>query len=71
MADFRLRERELPPLPPAFLDDFSQLLIACRRADVRLIPSLLSFEFFHPLGAEVRDVTSSGRAALVFGNDGE
>jgi len=60
-----------PPLPAAFLEDFRGLLDACRRADVRLVPSLLSFELFQP-AVELNDgLVKRGRRALVFGNPGE
>lgn len=57
-----------PPLPGAFLDDFARLLAACRAARVRLIPSLLSFEFFLPILEHRGGPTSGGRGAFVLGH---
>jgi len=55
-----------PALPEGFLGDFERLLVAAARAGVRLVPSLLSFEFFQPLVAH-GDVFRGGRAPIVFG----
>jgi hypothetical protein len=59
-----------PALPPAFVQDFEGLLLACRAAGVRLWPSLLSFELFRPLEVRADGVTLSGRGAFVFGRLG-
>lgn len=56
----------LPPLPRQFLDDFEQLLEACARAEVRLVPSLVSFELFLPI-EDQGGPTSGGRSAFVLG----
>ena len=66
---FVLRGAELPALPQRFGDDFRALLQACERAQVKLLPSLVSFEFFHPIEEQTGGVCSRGRAALVFGDD--
>lgn len=58
-----------PPLPTAFLDDFEELLRAASRAGVKLLPSLLSFEFFLPRSALTGgSAFTGGRAPIVFGN---
>lgn len=56
---------EMPPLPLAFLADFESLCEACVAADVRLIPSLVSFEWFGYIDDKKR-----GRHELVFGRAG-
>lgn len=56
---------EPPGLPQGFLDDFARLLDACRRAGVRLIPSLLSFELFLPINEQSGGPESGGRGAFV------
>jgi len=64
-VQFHLREGVVPPaLGDDFLADFAALLEACRAAGVRLLPSLLSFEWFLPATRYSR-----GRSALVFGVD--
>ncbi len=58
-----------PPLPPAFLEDFEGLLRAASRAGVKVLPSLLSFEFFLPMVAQAGGrAFSGGRAPIVFGD---
>ncbi len=64
----RLRGPELPALEPAFLEDFDEWLGALAHHGLRLIPVLLSFEFFHPVEWQLGGVPSGGRSALVFGN---
>lgn len=66
---FVTRGAPLPTLPRAYLDDFRALLAACDDAGVRLLPSLVSFELFHPIEIQRGDVPSRGRAALVFGDE--
>jgi len=61
----------LPPLPESFLADFEALFRVAAEAGVKLMPSLCSFELFHPLESQGPDVFSRGRGALVFGNDGD
>lgn len=56
-----------PPLPELFLHDFQGLLTACRNSGTRLLPSLLSFEFFQPLVDVDGRVHKRGREAFVFG----
>ncbi len=63
--------RDPPALPPPFVRDFDGLLAACEAADVRLWPSLVSFEFFGPLRRYDERVTSGGRGTLVFGAKGD
>jgi hypothetical protein len=58
-------ERDLPPLGPAFVEDFRGLLRACRAAGVRLIPSLVSFELFQPAIRKTSGVIARGRARFV------
>jgi len=65
---FVLGDAELPPLPQSYLDDFRALLRACENAGVKLMPSLTSFEMFHPIDVQHAGVCSRGRAALVFGD---
>ena len=52
-----------------FRTDFVRLLQACQRTGMTLIPSLMSFEWFHPLApVDGRpDFTHSGRANFVRG----
>jgi hypothetical protein len=58
-----LRPGTLPPaLGEEFLADFEALCRACSDADVKLVPSLVSFEWF----GSIREF-SRGRHALVFG----
>lgn len=57
-----------PPLPDAFLDDFTRLLAACRAAGVALLPSLFSFEIFLPILDQKGGPKSGGRGAFVLGN---
>lgn len=66
----RLGDAELPPLSDDFLEDFEALLVACKEAGTKLMPALLSFEFFHPIEHQAKGVLSRGRTALVFGDDG-
>lgn len=61
----------LPPLTEAFLADFEALFTVAAEAGVRLMPSLCSFELFHPVEAQGPNVFSRGRGALVFGNEGD
>jgi hypothetical protein len=66
-ASWRLRPyAELPSLPPAFLQDFERLCQACIQAQVKLVPSLISFEWFGSI-----ESGSRGRRDLVFGRAGE
>ncbi|RLB55910.1 MAG: hypothetical protein DRJ42_04925 [Deltaproteobacteria bacterium] len=58
-----------PPLPEAFLDDFAGLLRAVRRAGLRAIPSLTSFEFFQPAVVLPDGLSKRGRGDLVFGSE--
>ncbi|MBW2464608.1 MAG: hypothetical protein JRH11_23375 [Deltaproteobacteria bacterium] len=58
-----------PPLPEAFLDDFAGLLGAVRRAGLRAIPSLTSFEFFQPAVVLPDGLSKRGRGDLVFGTE--
>ena len=60
-----------PPLPKAFLDDFEALFAAAAEAGVRLMPSLCSFELFHPIARKGVGVVSRGRGAFVFGDEGD
>jgi hypothetical protein len=53
----------LPALGSAFTDDFAKLLAACRAAEVKLVPSLVSFEWF-----AAERAGSRGRRELVFGD---
>lgn len=57
----------LPPLSDAFLEDFDTLLALFEARGLRLMPTLLSFEFFQPIEWQA-GVPSGGRSALVFGN---
>lgn len=66
-----LGEAPLPPLAGSFLEDFAALLKAFRRRGLRLMPVLVSFEFFHPVIVQIGGVASRGRNAFVFGDDGE
>jgi hypothetical protein len=59
--------RALLTPPPGFAEDFRALLACCRRAGVRLLPSLASFELLLPAVRLRRGVIGRGRAALVFG----
>lgn len=59
--------RPLPKVSARFVDDFCRLLEACRRAELKLMPSLLSFEFFQPAVRLKDDVVKRGRAGFVFG----
>lgn len=68
---FVLRRPGLPPLTSAFLADFEALFGAAAAAGVKLMPSLCSFELFHPLERQGEGVYSRGRGALVFGNEGD
>ncbi|MFK7989891.1 MAG: hypothetical protein AB8I08_27980 [Sandaracinaceae bacterium] len=61
--------RDTPPLPEAFLEDFRTLFEAARAADVRLVPSLLSFEFFFPIRDGASGVPDQGHAALALRPD--
>lgn len=64
----RLELRGDPPsLPSAFLADFERLLVACRAADVKLLPSLVSFELFARLREQAGGPRSGGRGAFVLG----
>ncbi|MEM9189070.1 MAG: hypothetical protein AAGF12_07830 [Myxococcota bacterium] len=67
----RLHEGARPPrLPERFAEDLVGLLEACRQTGVRLVPSLLSFEFFQPAVHVGKGIVKRGRKALVFGNHG-
>ncbi len=68
---FVLASPELPPLPESFLADFEALFRAAADANVKLMPSLCSFELFHPVEPQGKEVFSRGRGALVFGNEGD
>jgi len=68
---FVIDHRALPPLPESFLADFEALFRVASAAGVKLMPSLCSFELFHPVEAQGPEVFSRGRGALVFGNDGD
>ncbi len=62
---------DLPPLTDAFLRDFEALFTVAAEAGVRLMPSLCSFELFHPVERQGTGVFSRGRGALVFGDEGD
>lgn len=64
---FRFEPREVPPLPRAFVEDFTKLLDACRAARVRLLPSLLSFEMLLPIVEKTGGPKTGGRGAFVLG----
>ncbi|MBO6933991.1 MAG: hypothetical protein JJ863_03425 [Deltaproteobacteria bacterium] len=68
---FVLTSKTLPPLRESFLADFEALFRVAADAGVKLMPSLCSFELFHPVELQGADVFSRGRGALVFGNDGD
>lgn len=55
------------PLSPAFLDDFIGLCRACKDADLQLLPSMLSFEWFQGLLRKDKGVCSGARGRLIFG----
>jgi hypothetical protein len=59
-----------PPLSREFLDDFIALCRACQNAGLRLIPSLVSFEWFQPPRHQGRGVYGGGRRQLIFGSPG-
>jgi len=61
----------LRPLPGGFIDDFRELLSACRDNDVMLLPSLMSFEWFQARTMKNKGVTSGGRKHLVIGREDE
>ena len=65
-----LGDAPLPPLSEAFLEDFGALLHAFAKRGLRLMPVLVSFEFFHPVSVQVGGVASRGRNAFVFGDGG-
>lgn len=65
-----LGDAPLPPLSGAFLEDFAALLSAFKKRGLRLMPVLVSFEFFHPVSMQVGEVASRGRNAFVFGDSG-
>ena len=66
-----LAGQRLPPLPQDFLDDFEALFRVAGAAGVRLMPSLCSFELFHPAERQGPGVISRGRGAFVFGDHGD
>lgn len=55
------------PLSEEFLSDFIMLCRACQNADVQLMPSLLSFEWFQPATHKNKGVYGGGRGRLIFG----
>lgn len=60
-------EGKPPPLTREFLEDFEALLKAARASNVRLIPSLVSFEFFFPSIKHSDTIFSGGRGRIVLG----
>ncbi|MEM9072641.1 MAG: hypothetical protein AAGE52_29305 [Myxococcota bacterium] len=75
---FQLRPDDRPlALTPEFLDDFEALLRVASLSGIRLVPSLLSFEFFFPAeqhaegNTRSEEVWSGGRKRLVVGRDDE
>jgi hypothetical protein len=58
---------DLPSLDLGFLEDFERLLLACARAKIALLPSLVSFELFYPIHEQVGGVISNGRGSFALG----
>ncbi|MEM7155246.1 MAG: hypothetical protein AAF799_20525 [Myxococcota bacterium] len=59
-----------PPLHADFIEDFVGLCQACISAEMKIIPSLISFEWFKELNERGDGTTSQGRGELIFGPDG-
>lgn len=58
---------EIPHLSVAFLEDFEALLVACQRAGILLIPSLLDFHFGFPgLPVPGSTVVKQGRSDVLY-----
>lgn len=69
--DFEWLWNEGPtPLNDAFVADFLALCRACRAAGVRLIPSLLSFEWFQAIDPKIKGVNGGARGRLILGPHG-
>jgi hypothetical protein len=56
-------------LPEPFLEDFAALCRACGNAGLKLLPSLMSFEWFQPAVRLTGDAISRGRRLFVFGRE--
>lgn len=54
-----------PTLPVSFLDDFRAIFEAADAADMQLVPSLVSFEFFFPIRQSSDGVPDQGHIALA------
>jgi hypothetical protein len=68
---FEFEWREQPtPLSEEFIEDFLALCHACQRAELRLLPSLLSFEWFQPALHKDKGVYAGGRRRLILGPPG-